>query len=198
MFAHLALVHREDRTKFNESLKVFFLFLLLAFHLLLSCTLRINSHLCRFCYSCQSAIRSKVKYITIRFLTAIQHSMGLNTENCLHVICSRGILRTLHAQYSSPFRDGHTSSKLTTWKCYGTFLGCYRFLFLSTFTVWVGAWVIASNVVFNFSQCTAILILNIAVTSCIDDMETQLASFTKYLIFFKNLLQSSSFFHTRQ
>ena len=108
--------------------------------------------------------------------------MSLHTEDGLHVVGSRSILRAFHAEHGSPFRNTYTRGKLTTREGDGIIL---------LGDVFLG---IATDIVKHISQSTTILILDIAVASGIDDMEY----FAKYLMFTKKLFESSSFFHTRQ
>ena len=108
--------------------------------------------------------------------------MSLHTEDGLHIVGCRSILWAFHAEYGSPLRNTYTSGKLSTREGDRIILFCDIFLGIAT------------DVIQNISQSTTILILDIAVTGSIDDVEY----FVKHLMFAKKLFESSSFFHTRQ
>lgn len=66
VLAHLAFVHRENRTEFDEGSKMLFLLLLSKLHLLFTFFgLRIDCHLGCFSYSRKGTVWRKVKHIAV-------------------------------------------------------------------------------------------------------------------------------------
>ena len=164
---------------------MFLFFLLLALHLLLASTLGIHSHLRCFCHGGKGTVGGEVKHIALRLLATFEHGMGLHTEDGLHVVGGRCIFRTLHAQHGSPFGHAHTRGQFAAREGDGIFL---------LGDVLLG---IATDIVFHIGKGTAILILDVAVACCIDDMEHAVVS-AEDVVLIQQFLQCGSLFHSRQ
>ena len=111
--------------------------------------------------------------------------MGLHTEDGLHVVGRRCILRALHAEHGSPFGHTHTSCKFAARKGDGIFL---------LGDVLLG---IATDIVFHIGKGTAILILDVAVACGIDDMEHAVLC-AEDVVLIQQFFQCGSLFHSRQ
>ena len=111
--------------------------------------------------------------------------MGLHTEDGLHVVGGRCILRTLHTEHGSPFGHTYTRGQFATREGDGIFL---------LDDILLG---IATDIVFHIGKGTAILILDIAVARGIDDMEHAVVS-AEDVVLIQQFLQCGSFFHSRQ
>ena len=177
--AHLASIHRKDRTKLdkvtNSLLVTHFLcllFITFLFFLLLGCSHR-REFGC-FCHNLQGAVGRKVEYITF-FLDLTFRSLvwRLHTEDGLHVCGST--VATLQIEHGGPWRNSNACSQTTTG--YGNGRSLLR---------------IVANRFKHFVECILILFVSIVSTGYIHNIEV-----TENLVLFQKLLQSSRFVDMR-
>ena len=177
--AHLASIHRKDRTKLdkvtNSLLVTHFLcllFITFLFFLLFGCSHR--RELSSFSHNLQGAVGRKVEYITF-FLDLTIRSLvwRLHTEDGLHV--SGSTVATFQIEHGSPRRYSNACSQTATGYGNGRSL----------------LWIVANRFK-HLIKCILVLFVCFASTCYIHYSEM-----TENLVLFQQLLQSSRFVDMR-